>query len=72
LKRVVDSIKPEYEDKIHFRIADLSTDKGRSFALYHQVGSVTLMLFADGKRLTSLQGEQTPEFLKRAFNRAFK
>ncbi len=69
---MVDSLKPEYEKQVHFRIVDLASDEGKAFAQFHQVGSVTLMFFANGKRVTTLQGTQSADFLRRAFNRAFR
>ena len=70
---MVDSLKPEYEGKIKFLIAEVSTQEGRDFAQYHHVGNVTLLFFdGAGKRLSSLTGVQTQDFLRRAFDRAFK
>ncbi|MBF0287422.1 MAG: hypothetical protein HQM14_06350 [SAR324 cluster bacterium] len=69
---MVDSLKPEYEKRVHFLIADLTSDEGKAFAQFHRVGSVTLMFFSNGKKITTLQGKQSAEFLRRAFNRAFR
>ena len=53
-------------------MVDLTSQEGRAFAQFHQVGSVTLMFFADGKKLTTLSGEHSASFLRRAFDRAFQ
>ncbi|MBF0278144.1 MAG: hypothetical protein HQM13_10150 [SAR324 cluster bacterium] len=69
---MVDSLKAEYEGQIEFRIADLSSKEGEAFAQFHRVGSVTLMFFSKGKKITSLQGEQSADFLRKAFDRTFR
>lgn len=73
LKKQVDLVRPEFDGKIKFLIADLQTDEGRFFAQYHQVRSVTLVFFnPEGQKITILEGEQTADFLRKAFQKAFK
>jgi len=70
---VVNSLKPEYEGKILFLTANLSSSEGRWFAEYHNVGRVTLLFFKpDGTKISTLNGEQQPDFLRRVFDRVFK
>jgi len=70
---VVNSLKPEYEGKIRFLIANLSSSEGRWFAEYHNVGRVTLLFFKpDGTKISTLNGEQQPDFLRSVFDRVFK
>ncbi|MGK5093346.1 thioredoxin family protein [Deltaproteobacteria bacterium TL4] len=73
LKRVVNSLQPEYENQILFLTADVTTEEGRWFAEYHNVEIVTLVFFKpDGRKITTLQGVQEADYLRRAFNRAFQ
>ena len=70
---MVNSLKPEYEDKIRFVFADLNTREGRWFAEYHNASRVTLIFFKpDGTKITSISGEKEPEFLRKVLNRVFK
>ena len=72
LKRVVNSLKPEYEGKIRFLTANLNSSEGKWFAEYQNVGRVTLLFFKpDGSKISSLSGEQEPEFLRNVFNKVF-
>tara|TARA_X000000368_G_C22644738_1_gene542623 strand:- start:22 stop:240 length:219 start_codon:yes stop_codon:yes gene_type:complete len=69
---VVNSLKPEYEGRIRFLVANLNSKEGRWFAEYHNVGKVTLLFFKpDGTKINSLNGEQEADFLRRIFNRVF-
>ena len=70
---MVNSLKPEYEGKIRFLVANLSSKEGRWFAEYHNVSKVTLLFFKpDGTKISSLNGEQEASFLRRVFDRVFK
>jgi len=70
---VVNSLKPEYKGKIRFLVANLNSKEGRWFAEFHNVSRVTLIFFKpDGSKISTLNGEQQPEFLRRVFNRVFK
>jgi|TARA_B100000586_G_scaffold124037_1_gene89564 hypothetical protein len=70
---VVNSLKPEYEGKIRFLVANLNSKEGRWFAEYHNVSKVTLLFFKpDGTKISSLNGEQEVDFLRRVFDRVFK
>ncbi|MDP6655905.1 MAG: hypothetical protein VYA44_02480 [SAR324 cluster bacterium] len=70
---MVNSLKPEYEGKIRFLVANLNSKEGRWFAEYHNVSKVTLLFFKpDGTKISSLNGEQEVDFLRRVFDRVFK
>jgi len=69
---VVNSLKPEFEGKIRFVLANLNNSKEKWFAEYHNVGRVTLLFFnPNGEKISSLVGEQEPEYLRQVFNRVF-
>ncbi|MDP7438142.1 MAG: hypothetical protein QGI53_01750 [SAR324 cluster bacterium] len=54
-------------------VANLNSKEGRWFAEYHNVSKVTLLFFKpDGTKISSLNGEQEADFLRRAFDRVFK
>ena len=70
---MVNSLKPEFEGKIRFLTANLNSKQGKWFAEYHNVGRVTLLFFnPDGTKISSLSGEQEPDFLRRVFDRVFE
>jgi len=78
---VVNSLQPEYKGKIRFLVANLNSKEGRWFAEYHNVSRVTLLFFSrvtllffkpDGTKISTLNGEQQPDFLRRVFDRVFK
>ena len=65
--------RPEFEGKIRFLTANLNSSEGKWFAEYHNVGRVTLLFFKpNGTKISSLSGEQTPDDLRRVFNRVFE
>ncbi|MDP7582392.1 MAG: hypothetical protein VYD14_02970 [SAR324 cluster bacterium] len=54
-------------------VANLNSKEGRWFAEYHNVSKVTLLFFKpDGTKISSLNGEQEVDFLRRVFDRVFK
>lgn len=70
---MVHSLQPEFTGKIRFLIADITSREGRALAQVHNVSNVTLLFFSpDGTRLATLTGLQEPDYLRRAFTRAFK
>ena len=70
---MVNSLKPEYVGKIRFLTANVNTTEGKWFAEYHGVGRVTLLFFKpDGTKISSLSGEQEPDYLRRVFDRLFE
>jgi len=70
---VVNSLQPEYKGKIRFLVANLNSKEGRWFAEYYNVSRVTLIFFKpDGTKISTLNGEQQPDFLRRVFDRVFK
>ena len=73
LKRVVNSLKPEYSGKIRFIETNLNSREGQWFAEYHNVSRVTLVFFkSDGTKISSLSGELDANNLRNVFNRVFK
>ena len=69
---MVNSLKPEYAEKIRFILANLNSREGRWFAEYHNVGQVTLIFFnPDGTKINSLTGELDPKNLRNIFDRVF-
>ncbi|MCH2280362.1 MAG: hypothetical protein MK368_01750 [SAR324 cluster bacterium] len=51
----------------------MNSTEGKWFAEYHNVGRVTLLFFKpDGTKISSLSGEQEPDYLRRVFNRVFE
>ena len=70
---MVNSLKPEYEGKIRFLTANLNSTEGKWIAEYHNLGKVTLLFFKpDGAKISSLSGEQEPDYLRRVFDRVFE
>ena len=70
---MVHSLKSEFAGQIRFLVADITTPEGRAFAQLHGVSNITLLFFSpDGTRLATLTGLQEPDYLRRAFTRAFK
>jgi len=70
---VVHSLQTEFTGKIRFLIVDITSREGRAFAQIHNVRNITLLFFSpDGTRLATLTGLQEPDYLRRAFKRAFK
>ena len=70
---MVYSLKPEYEGKIRFQTANLNSTEGKWFAEYHNVGRVTLLFFKpDGTKISSLNGEREPDYLRNVFDRVFE
>ena len=69
---MVNSLQHEYEGKIRFLTANMNSRQGKWFAEYHNVGRVTLLFFnPDGTKISTLSGEQDPDYLRRVFNRVF-
>ncbi len=70
---MVHLLQPEYEDKIRFVVVNLTTKEGRWFGEFHNVGKVTLVFFKpDGTKISTLNGEQEPDYLRRVFDRIFE
>ncbi len=72
LMRVLDTVRPEYEGRIEFLVADLNLPAGREFATAHGVESATLIFFGpDGRRLKTLRGPQNEGTLRDALDGGF-
>jgi hypothetical protein len=70
LKRNVDAAAAGLEDKTQFRIAQIHTGRGRSFAHRHDVAHVTLVLFhGEGKRTRTIEGVTGTDALVDTFQR---
>ncbi|MBX2809558.1 MAG: thioredoxin family protein [Cellvibrionaceae bacterium] len=70
LKRNLDGVKYKFRDKVHFKIANIQTSKGRSFTERSHVGNVTLLLFnAQGKRVGTLTGVSSKDEIQKFLNR---
>ena len=70
---MVNSLEPEFNDRVTFLVANLTTQEGRIFAEMNDSGRVTLLFFnPDGSRIHKLTGVQDAEFLRKAFTRVFK
>ncbi len=68
LRRMVEQLRPEFEEQMVFLMVDLSTPAGAAFAETNQVGSVTLVFFdATGERIGVLEGLQEADYLWRVF-----
>jgi hypothetical protein len=73
LKRVVDTLRPEYEDRVAFVIADLSTPEGQAFAATAGAGETTLLFFArNGNPVNQLQGVSTEDHLRQVIESTFQ
>jgi hypothetical protein len=73
LKRVVDTLRPEYEDRVAFVTADLSTLEGQAFAATAGVGETTLLFFdRSGNPLNQQQGATTEANLRRLIDSTFQ
>ena len=65
---MVNSLQHEFEGKIRFLTANLNSREGKWFAEFHNVGRVTLLFFKpDGTKISTLNGEQDPDYLRRVF-----
>jgi hypothetical protein len=73
LKRVVDTLRPEYEDRVAFVTADLSTFEGQAFAATAGVNETTLLFFdRSGNPLNQQQGVMTEANLRKAIDSTFQ
>jgi hypothetical protein len=68
----VDALRPEFQGRVAFVLADLSTAEGQAFAASHEVGNTTLVFFdASGKRLATLVGVQDEGALRARIQASF-
>lgn len=71
LMHAVDELRPEFEDRMQFLVADVRSEAGKRFAGDHGVGAVTLILFdTSGRTLDMLHGVPAAQQLRRAFDSA--
>lgn len=65
---MVDALRPEFSEQMAFVLVDMTTPQGAAWARYHNAGQTTLIFFgASGRRLRTLQGEQTLGRLRSIF-----
>ncbi|HCP36176.1 MAG TPA: hypothetical protein QF887_14105 [SAR324 cluster bacterium] len=70
---MVNSLEPEFKDRVTFLVANLATQEGRIFAEMNNSDKVTLLFFKpDGSRIHKLTGVQDADFLRKVFTRVFK
>jgi len=51
----------------------MNSKEGRWFAEYHNVSQITLLFFKpDGTKISTLNGEQQPDYLRREIDRGFE
>lgn len=70
LKSVVDSVKDDYIDKVHFKTANIKTEEGAAFAKQYSVPHVTLLFFnKKGRHVNTLQGVSSRDQVNDALSR---
>lgn len=71
LLNTVRQVSREFDDdELHVRVAELHTDVGAAFALRHNAGRVTLLLFdGDGNLVDRQSGDRHPDDLRDSFER---
>ena len=70
---MVNSLEPEFKEKVTFLVANLATQEGQVFAEMNDSGRVTLLFFKpDGFRIHKLTGVHDADFLRKVFTRVFK
>jgi thioredoxin-like negative regulator of GroEL len=70
LKSVVDTVRPDYEENIHFRTANIKSAKGAEFAKKYNVPHVTLLFFNKrGRHVNTLRGVSTSDQVSAALAR---
>ncbi|WP_253482896.1 thioredoxin family protein [Natronocella acetinitrilica] len=70
LRRNVESVYPEFQEAMEWRIMDINTGDGRGFARQHGVSHMTLLLFdGDGDMYEVLEGVRSEDELRTAFRR---
>ena len=70
---MVNSLEPEFKEKVTFLVANLATQEGQVFAEMNDSGRVTLLFFKpDGSRIHKLTGVHDADFLRKVFTRVFK
>ena len=72
LRRVVDALRPEFNDRVAFVVADLTTYEGQDFSARFGLPETTLVFFdAVGRQLGTLQGVQNQAALRNQIQEAF-
>ena len=60
------------QENVHFRLADVTTREGRELQGKYKVETITLLLFdGNGKRVSTIRGLQSVDYLENAFREAF-
>ncbi|MGH1540212.1 MAG: thioredoxin family protein [Arenicella sp.] len=70
LQRVVGNVKGDFEGKVLFRTAVITSEKGRKFAARYNVPHVTLLLFDKrGKHVDTLRGVSSKQEVHEALSK---
>ncbi len=69
---MLNAIRPDYEARVSFKVAHLASPEARGFAIRHDAGDGTVLLFgADGSTLAVLHQPRSTEVLRQAVQQAF-
>ncbi len=62
LQANINQVKPDFQDNIQFKTANIKTSKGAEFAAKYNVPHVTLLIFnKNGRHINTLRGVQQKE-----------
>lgn len=68
---LLNDIRHDFADSVHFRVASMALPNGQAFAQQHQVGDGAVLLFnARGQRVAVLHTPQTQDELRQALQQA--
>ena len=68
----MDALRPEFDDRVAFVMADLSTMPGQTFSNFYGAGHTTLVFFdISGRRVGTLYGVQNEQYLRRYIDSMF-
>lgn len=69
LQAAVNVVRPDFEEKVQFKTANIKTNKGAEFAKKHNVPHVTLLIFnKNGRRINTLSGVLPAEQIAKALS----
>lgn len=69
LQANVDKVKPDFQDNVQFRTANIKTSKGAEFAKKYNVPHVTLLIFnKNGRHVNTVRGVQAKEQIAQALS----
>jgi thioredoxin-like negative regulator of GroEL len=68
----VDALRSEFQGRVAFVLADLTTAEGQAFAARHEVGNTTLVfLDVTGRRMATFVGLQEEDVLRERIRASF-